>query len=55
MKFSRTAISYLKRIAWAEGEKFAREVARQCLIDTNGRYVNFLQVLRTSRRIRPLD
>lgn len=58
MKFSRAALSYLKRITEFEslgGEKFARELAKQCLIDTNGKYVNFIQVLVTSRRLRPLD
>ena len=45
---------YIKRIAWAEGEAFAKEVAKQCLIDTNGKYVNFIQVLKTSRKLRPL-
>ncbi len=53
--FSKTAISYLKRIAWAEGEPFAREVAKQCLIGTNGGYVNFIQVIKSSRKLRPLE
>lgn len=54
IKFSKTAIDYLKRIAWAEGEEFAKKVAMQCLIDTDYGYVKFIQVIKSSRKIRPL-
>jgi hypothetical protein len=55
MKFSETAKKYLRRIAEFEGEGFARKVAVQCLVDTNYGYVRFIQVLKSSRKIRPLE
>ena len=55
MKFSKTAINYLKKIAEFEGKEFAKEVVKQCLLDTNGKYVNFIQVLKSSRKLRPLN
>jgi hypothetical protein len=53
--FSQTAIAYLKKIAKFEGEGFAKEVARQCLKDTGFKYVRFIQVLKSSRKLRPLQ
>jgi len=52
--FTKTAKMYVLKIKEFEGEDFARRVATQCLIDTNGKIVTFIQVLKTSRKLRPL-
>jgi hypothetical protein len=53
--FSKTAFSYIERIKEFEGEAFAKEVAMQCLKDTNYKYVTFIQVIVSSRKLRPLN
>jgi len=52
--FSPVAWKFIERIAELDSKDFARLVVKQCLIDTNYKYVNFIQVLKSSRKIRPL-
>jgi len=52
--FSKTAWKFIERIAEIDSKDFARQVVKQCLIDTNYKYVTFIQVLKSSRKIRPL-